>query len=160
MHHKARWTTQRIEQYLRTIEPLVHRIRQPFQPFRLKVMDGPEERVLVNSDVNDSDWPMIQSNTYWAEWFTDFTLRTHFTVPLDWDAQLPVALHLPLGVVAISAILKPWYISMANRLLDSIAITRKRCYALIGWMGGLICWRCMAGRVVADGRIMIKAHGR
>ena len=62
-------------------------------------MDGPEERPLVNSDVNDSDWPMIQSNTYWAEWFTDFTLRTHFAVPLERDAQLPVALHLPLGVV-------------------------------------------------------------
>ena len=71
MHHKTSWTKQRIEQYLRTIEPLAHRIRQPLQPFRLKVMDGPEERPLINLDVNDSDWPIILSNTDWAEWFTE-----------------------------------------------------------------------------------------
>lgn len=76
MHHQTRWTAQRIGRYLDIIEPLVYRIRQPLPPFRLKILDGPDAQPLIDRDVDDGDWPIIKSNSYWAEWLTDFTLRT------------------------------------------------------------------------------------
>lgn len=97
MHHQTRWTAQRIGRYLDIIEPLVYRIRQPLPPFRLKILDGPNAQPLIDRDVDDGDWPIIKSNSYWAEWLTDFTLRTYLKIPTGWDVTLPTALHLPLG---------------------------------------------------------------
>ena len=51
----------------------------------------------VGPDVDDSHWPLIEPYTYWGQWMTDYALRTEFQVPAEWDASLPVALHLPLG---------------------------------------------------------------
>ncbi len=98
MHHKTRWTIQRVEQYLGTIGKLVHRNRQPLESFRFKAMVGPEEGPLIGLDVYDNDWIIVESDSYWAEWFTDFTLRTNFTVPSDWDSAVPTAFYLPLGI--------------------------------------------------------------
>ena len=47
--------------------------------------------------VDDSDWPVIEPDTYWGSWMTDFALRGHFRVPADWEPEYPVALYLPLG---------------------------------------------------------------
>ena len=40
---------------------------------------------------------MIDPNTYWGAWMTDFTLRSRFHNPTGWDPAAPVALYLPLG---------------------------------------------------------------
>jgi alpha-mannosidase len=98
MHHKTRWTVQRVEKYLTTIEPLVYRSRQTLPPFRYLEMEGPGVSTPVGLDIDDRDWAIVGSNSYWAKWFTDFTLRTYFSVPPDWDDKMPAALHLPLGL--------------------------------------------------------------
>jgi alpha-mannosidase len=51
----------------------------------------------IGPEVNDSDWTIVEPNAYWGDWMTDFTLRSHFLVPADWDAHVPVALYLALG---------------------------------------------------------------
>ena len=63
----------------------------------------PGDDPLVAPDVDDGDgstelaevWPVIEPGTCWGELGQDFTLRTTFTVPNDW--QVPVSLFLPIG---------------------------------------------------------------
>ena len=98
MSHKIRWTAQHVNRSLETIEPLVYRQSQDLAPFRFKVLHGPESDPLTGLDIDDHRWPIVESSSYWAEWFTDFTLRTHFLIPETWDAAAPIALHLPLGI--------------------------------------------------------------
>jgi alpha-mannosidase len=95
--HKVRWTAEKIARRLAWIEPLVHRKRHPLPPLRYTTLTGPMADPLTDPDVRDGGWPAIEPNTYWGQWMTDFTLRSHFQVPADWDPDAPVALYLPLG---------------------------------------------------------------
>lgn len=106
MHHKTRWTSLKIGQRLRLIEPLVYqRHRQPLvyrrrhllPPFRYAALAGPLDAPPTGPDIDDAAWPVIHPHTYWGQWVTDFVLRTEFQVPEDWDPESPVALYLPLG---------------------------------------------------------------
>ncbi len=97
MLHKLRWTVQKITQRLALIEPLVYRYSQPLAPFRYVALSTPMDTPRVGADVDDGNWPVIEPNTYWGTWRTDFMLRGHFQVPEDWDCEAPVALYLPLG---------------------------------------------------------------
>lgn len=98
MIHKVRWTSQKIAKRIRLIESLVYRDCYPLPPFRYTTLSGPMEVPPIAPGVNDSDWPVIESNTYWGEWMTNYALRTEFQVPSDWDPDLPVGLYLPLGI--------------------------------------------------------------
>ena len=97
MIHTIRWTADKIAGRLALIEPLVYRERHPIPPFRHTRLENPLLPPPVGPEVIDADWPVIQPNTYWGEWMTDFTLRTSFQVPVEWEPDLPVALYLPLG---------------------------------------------------------------
>ncbi|MBN1992331.1 MAG: alpha-mannosidase [Anaerolineae bacterium] len=97
MIHKIRWTAEKIKQRISLIEPLVYRRRQPLPPFRYIPMPGPLDAPLVDPVVDDSAWPVLEPYTYWGEWMTDFTLRSDFRIPPDWNVDVPVALYLPLG---------------------------------------------------------------
>jgi alpha-mannosidase len=98
MIHQVRWTAAKIAKRIALIEPLVYRRRQSLPPFRYTILPGPMEVPPVAPDVDDSGWPIIEPNTYWGQWTTDFALRTQFQVPAGWEAGVPVALYLPLGV--------------------------------------------------------------
>ena len=97
MSHKVRWTTQKIAQRLKLIEPLVYRRRNPLPAFHYKTLSNPLESPPVAVDVNVDGWETIQPNTYWGTWTTDFIMRSQFQVPADWKTDLPVSLYLPLG---------------------------------------------------------------
>jgi alpha-mannosidase len=97
MIHRVRWTAEKIAKRIALIEPLVYRNRHPLAPFRCTTLASPMADPPVGPDVDDSDWPVIEPNTYWGQWMTDFALRSHFQVPADWDPDAPVALYLPLG---------------------------------------------------------------
>ena len=90
MHH-IRLTERKITHRLELIETLIYRRRQPLPPFRFHAGDDP----LVAPDVNDGDWPVIEPGDCWGEPDQNFTLRTTFTAPADW--QGPIALFLPIG---------------------------------------------------------------
>jgi alpha-mannosidase len=95
--HQVRWTAQKIAQRMALIEPLVYRQREFLPPFRYTTLSSPLDAPLTGPEVDDSRWPVIEPNTYWGQWWTDFMLRSHFQVPGDWDPDAPVALYLPLG---------------------------------------------------------------
>ena len=97
MFHQIRWTAKKIEQRLQLIEPLVYRRRAALPPFRYTDLPDPLTPPPVGPEVDDSQWPAIEPETYWGQWLTNFTLRTHFQVPADWPVAAPVALYLPLG---------------------------------------------------------------
>ena len=97
MKHNIRWTPQKIESRLRLIQNLEYRRKNPITAFRYKTLPDPDTPPPLGADIDDSDWQIIEANTYWGTWFTDFIMRTEFTVPDDWDANAPVVLHLPLG---------------------------------------------------------------
>ncbi|MBE9506586.1 MAG: alpha-mannosidase, partial [Chloroflexi bacterium] len=89
--HRIRLTEPKIARRLELVETLVYRQRQPLPPFRFHPGDEP----LVAPDVDDSVWPVIEPGACWGEPRQDFTLRTTFAAPVDW--QPPVALFLPIG---------------------------------------------------------------
>lgn len=97
MYHDVRLTLEKITRYLGLIEPLVHACKSPIPPFRFIERAGPDDDHLSGPDVDDSEWKLIKPFTYWGHWGRDYTLRTTFTVPEDWDADTPVELYLPLG---------------------------------------------------------------
>ncbi|BCL78277.1 alpha-mannosidase [Ktedonobacteria bacterium brp13] len=97
MFHQIRWTIEKISQRLNLITPLVYRQRQEIAPFRYHTLESPRALPPVGLDVDDSEWAVIEPHTYWGRWRTDFVLRTHFTVPADWDKDAQVALSLPIG---------------------------------------------------------------
>ena len=94
-HHSVRHTPEKLAKRLRLITPLVYRRREALEPFRYKKLDGPLEPPLIDTDTGD--WEVLKFGSYWGAPRTEFTLRTRFSVPDDWDASLPRALHLPLG---------------------------------------------------------------
>lgn len=97
MLHKVRWTTQKIAQRIKLIEPWSYRQRHPLPDFRYKTLSGPLEVPPISLEVDDSAWEIIKPNTYWGMWTTDFIMRTQFQIPADWDTTLPAALYLPFG---------------------------------------------------------------
>ena len=91
--HKARWTLEKISARLHFLtEAAIYRHTQPLSPFKFHA----GSQAMVAIDVDDRDWEVIEPGSYWGELRQEFTLRTTFTVPGDWEQ--PVALSLPLGV--------------------------------------------------------------
>jgi len=97
MYHQIYWTPQKIAQRLALIAPLVYRQQRPLPPFRYTALPGPHSDPPVGPDIDDSQWQTIEANTYWGTWMTDFTMRTWFQVPAEWELHQPIALYLPLG---------------------------------------------------------------
>ncbi len=101
MLHKMRWTAQKIAQRLALIERLAYRQRVTLPPFRFTALPdpdpGPVQPPPVGLEVDDSGWPLLEFNRYWAGADINFVLRGAFQVPAEWDAAWPVALYLPLG---------------------------------------------------------------
>jgi alpha-mannosidase len=97
MRHDLRWTSDKIRQRLRLIEPLVYRSRRPLQPFRYFELSGPQAKPPVALDVDDDDWPVIPWATHWSAPDTNFVLRSWFHLPRNWGKEGPIALHLLLG---------------------------------------------------------------
>ena len=97
MYHQMRWTAQKIAQRIELIEPLVYRKRSPLPDFRFLKLNDPMDAPLIGADVDDSQWEIIEANSYWATSKINYMLRTTFRVPVDWDTNSTVALYLPLG---------------------------------------------------------------
>ena len=95
MFHDIRLTSSKINRRLRLIEPLVYRRRRPLPHFRK--LESPLVDPPISPQVDDADWPSIPWGAYWCEPDADFILRTRFQTPTDWNADAPVALHLPIG---------------------------------------------------------------
>lgn len=97
MRHKTYWTPQKIARRLTLIEQLDYRQRHPIPPFKYQALASPDDAPPIDPAIDDSSWQTIPAFTYWGQWKTDFILRTSFTVPADWDKNIPVSLYMPLG---------------------------------------------------------------
>lgn len=95
--HKIRSTADKIGQRLSLIEPLAYKRLQPLPPFRYLALAGPAQPPPVGTDIDDSDWQVIEPHTYWGARMLDFVMRGQFQVPADWEPASPVALYLPLS---------------------------------------------------------------
>jgi alpha-mannosidase len=97
MLHDIRWTSQKINQYLGLIEPLVYRSIIPLPPFHYLKLTEPSEEPLLAPDLEYSEWPEIRPNSLWGGANIDFMLRTGFQIPLTWAPDDKHALYLPIG---------------------------------------------------------------
>ena len=127
MIHKIRWTSQKIAQRIKLIEPLVYRRREMLPDFRYITLTGPEAAPPVDSNVDDRGWETIAAHSYWGSRSTNFVLRTTFEAPIEWTTDSPVALYLPLGEAGDFSPPKHWLILTALLMLPVIATTRKYC---------------------------------
>ena len=93
MSHTIRWTIEKITQRLALIDPLVYRRRADLPNFHYSYSPELDEH---HSSLSEPETgPEIIPNTYWGIPFTEFTLRSSFQIPADWDADQPIALYLP-----------------------------------------------------------------
>lgn len=97
MYHEQRFTVEKILKFLKLIEPLVYRKSVELPPFKYKKLDEPLENPLTGVDVDDNSWQTIEPDSYWGEWLANFTIRTEFNVPKEWDMDSLAALYLPMG---------------------------------------------------------------
>lgn len=97
MHHKQRWTPEKIKQRIELISPLVHIKRKALPSFRYRELPDPLAHPPIETHVDASQWKEIDASDYWGSWMQDFVLRTTFTLPEYMDATQPIALYLPLG---------------------------------------------------------------
>lgn len=95
MHHDIRMTARKLETRLGLISPLQHRRRVVLEPFKFRALRDASENPNLTADT--AAWETLERNGYWGGSDVNFVLKSSFTVPEDWDAALPVALHLPLG---------------------------------------------------------------
>ena len=65
MKHNMNWTPQKIESRLHLIEPLEYRKKHPIPPFRFQTLASPDVEPPIATDIDDSNWPIIEPNTYW-----------------------------------------------------------------------------------------------
>lgn len=76
MKHTDRWTAQKIAQRIDLIKPLVYHQRKPLASFRYRRLSDSDSEPPVAPDVDDKDWPLIEPETYWGRWQSDYLLRT------------------------------------------------------------------------------------
>ncbi|MEM8630919.1 MAG: glycoside hydrolase family 38 C-terminal domain-containing protein [Pseudomonadota bacterium] len=93
MSHDDRFTAEKIGQRLKLIQPLVFRNKLPLAPFAILPLD--DALTPPPLDADHSAWERIGHNSYWGKPDLNFLMRSHFTVPSDWQGNL--ALHLPMG---------------------------------------------------------------
>ncbi|MCB8947379.1 MAG: alpha-mannosidase [Ardenticatenaceae bacterium] len=96
MKHTIRLTQQKIGRYQKIVETLVYRQQQQLAPFRYKEMRELDAQ-LLDVQFDDSDWTSLSPRSYWGGANINFVMRGSFTVPANFAADAPVALHLPLG---------------------------------------------------------------
>ena len=89
MHH-VRWTLEKISSRLQFLsKAAIYRQSQPLGSFKINACSQP----LVGIDVDDRDWEVIEPGSYWGELRQEFTLRTTFAVPGDWEQPVALSLH-------------------------------------------------------------------
>ena len=95
MYHQHRWTLEKLKARLALITPLAYIEKFPLPPFYYRELPGSTSKPVLEPDL--SSWTIIYPNSFWGEWQTNFQLYTTFRIPEGWDAQKPIAIHLPLG---------------------------------------------------------------
>lgn len=95
LRHTVRHTAEKLTKRLHLVAPLVYRRMRALEPLRYQKQGSPLEPPLLDADT--SGWDVLETGGFWGAPRTEFTLRTSFTVPDDWDPALPTALFLPLG---------------------------------------------------------------
>ena len=88
--HRVLLTEQQMLRYLELVRPLCYRHRLHIPPFHFHAGEEP----LVDINLDDGAWPLLEPGTSWAEARRGFTLRTTFKIPDDWHG--PVEIFLPM----------------------------------------------------------------
>src|SRR5262249_1641099 len=97
-----------------------YRQQHPIAPFRYQRLSSEwepagdgipstaslQDQLPIGTEIDDRNWDIIESNTYWGEWYTNFVLRSSFQIPVGWRVDergeaggvgLATSLYLPLG---------------------------------------------------------------
>lgn len=74
---------------------LEYRSRSPLGSFKYRALMGAAENYDRSKD--DEGWTIVHSNTPWGSWEMNFLLTNQFTIPREWNSNLPIGLYLPIG---------------------------------------------------------------
>ena len=150
MDHEQRWTADKIAQRIDLVETLIYRRRLALPDWRFLKLSSPTVTPPppVQPDLDDTGWELIPTNTVWGGARLNFTLRTRFTLPPDWDAAHS-ALFLPIGIAndfshpETLAYIDGQPASSIDRHHQEVRIPAEFCdgrehvLALHGWCGGV-----------------------
>ena len=94
--HARRFTSRKIGKRIALIQRMAHRRAMPLPPLRWTRLPDADTAPPLGAEI--ADWSEIAPNDYWAGQDTHYLIAFDVTVPGDWGADGPVALHLPMGV--------------------------------------------------------------
>jgi len=98
MLHDIRWTSNKIQNRINLLQPLIYCKRGQLPPFRFYPLEANFKPEYIRQDFNDSTWLIIHPNDYWTYPQTNFVLRTRFCIPPEFSISEKASLFLPLGV--------------------------------------------------------------
>lgn len=148
MDHEQRFTADKIARRIDLVETLVYRRRQTLPDWRMFELPSPSATPPVQPDLDDSAWKTIAPNSVWGGARLNFTLRTRFILPPDWDAAHS-ALFLPIGIAhdfshpETLAYIDGQAVSSIDRHHQEVRLPAQFCdgrehvLALHGWCGGV-----------------------
>jgi alpha-mannosidase len=110
--HTVRWTLQKAEVRYKLLQTLLYRRQMPLTGYAYMPLAGPQVAPPVQPGIDTSTWQPITPPTTFADWRTDFCIRTTFAIPSDWDtSQGPLVIywllnrpHSPAGPEALAYI--------------------------------------------------------
>jgi alpha-mannosidase len=95
MYHQQRWTLEKLKARLALITPLAYKDKSPLPPFYYQELSGPTAKPDLKPDL--TTWTIINENSIWGKWQTNFQLHTTFRIPAGWDPNQSTVIYLPLG---------------------------------------------------------------
>jgi alpha-mannosidase len=97
--HEQRFTLKKVKSRLGIIESQLIRKSISIESFKFYEHKNAAENPLVALDADDSDWQTIKPPAYWGRWNSNYTFRTKFTVPKDFEKNGIAGLQFQLGAI-------------------------------------------------------------
>ena len=146
MDHDRRFTREKITRQLELITGRIERCSKSLAAARVQGPCRSGGGARSGGRHRRPGWALIEPNTYWGDWDTTFTLRTHFSVPEGWSSAGPVAVALDLGDVAQWDFCHPEALAYLDGypLIGCDTFHRRVTLPAACCDGGSICSRCTA----------------
>jgi alpha-mannosidase len=97
--HEQRFTLKKIKGRLELIESQIVRNSRQIESIKIFEHKNASENPLTAINIDDSNWQQITPPAYWGKWNTNYTIRTKFIVPDEWQKFGRIALQFKLGSI-------------------------------------------------------------
>ncbi|HBG28098.1 MAG: alpha-mannosidase [Planctomycetes bacterium GWF2_41_51] len=97
--HEQRFTLGKLKSRIKIIESHLIRDSHSIKSFKVFEHKDATENPLIAAGIDDSNWQTITPPAYWGRWNSNYTFRTKFIVPENYEKLGQIALQFKLGSI-------------------------------------------------------------